>query len=392
MSICIIAASYDPITNGHINIIERALGTFDKVVVSIGINPKKNYTFKLDERERLTKKALSRFGDRVIVKSYTGLLADFAYENQIKTIIRGARNSVDFDFERLLADINQGFNLGLETFILFADQKLSHISSSAVKELQEHQAKNVIDYVPLAIKEALELRISGQLRVGITGGIGVGKSHIEKKLLDLDHSFRRNIIDSALPNYPKLYSIDMDEIGRYILKLSIEPIHQSVRETIAEKFGRNLIVDGFIDVRSLLTLLFDDPRAPTFRAEFEKIMAEPIMHLVRKRIINLKGIILISSALFVEQGICGLVNNNFIFVTCPDNVREKRLMKRGYNDIEIKNRLEAQYSPEAKLHFIKKLIREQSCGEVIEFNNVDGNDKEMEELYRSLKEMYGKKI
>lgn len=392
MNDVIYALSGDPVTVGHINIVERALGTFDRVVVGLGINPKKKYTFELDERERLTRKVLSKFGDRVIVKSYSGLLADFAYENQIKNIIRGARNSADFDFERLLADINQGFNLGLETYILFADQKLSHVSSSAVKELQEHQAKNVIDYVPLAIKEALELRISGQLRVGITGSIGNGKSYVEEKLLKLDQSYRNHIKSECLPNIPKLWSIDMDVIGRYILKESVEPIHQSVRQTIADKFGKNLLVDGFIDVSSLLDLIFDDSRAPSNRYEFEKIMAEPIMHLVRKRIVTMKGIILICSALFVEQGICDLVNNNFIFVSCPDDIREKRLKKRGYTNIQIQNRLQAQLTPEAKLLSIKKLIREKSCGEILEFNNVEDNDTEMEALYKSLKELYGKKI
>lgn len=392
MSSCIITASYDPVTKGHINIIDRALNTFDHVLVGIGINPKKKYTFSLEERERLTRKVLAPYGDRISVKSYSGLLADFAYENQIKTIIRGARNSVDFDFERMLADINQGFRMGLETYLLVADQSLSHISSSAVKELQEHQAKNVGDYVPLIVKEALELRVSDQYRVGVTGGIGNGKSYVSNKLLEINE----RIISTLLPDYLgeaiKVHNIDMDEIGRYILKESQENIHKQVRSEVVYKFGHDLLVDNGIDVSKLLKLLFDDAEATSTRSEFEKIMADPIMHVIRRKLRDLRGIVLINSALFVEAGICDLVNNNFIFVSCPDKTREGRLKKRGYNEFEIKNRLDAQLSPETKLEAIKKLIHEQSCGSVIEFNNVDNNHKDIGTLYKTLMKSYNNKL
>jgi len=71
--------SADPLTKGHTNIIERIIKTFGKVLVGIGINPKKKYTFSLEEREQLTRKVLAPYGDRVTVKSYSGLLTDFAY-------------------------------------------------------------------------------------------------------------------------------------------------------------------------------------------------------------------------------------------------------------------------------------------------------------------------
>lgn len=384
--------SADPLTKGHTNIIERIIKTFGKVLVGIGINPKKKYTFSLEEREQLTRKVLAPYGDQVTVKSYRGLLTDFAYENGIKTVVRGARSSADFDFERLLADINGGLSSGLETYIMIADPNLSHISSSAVKELQEHQAKNISDYVHPVVKEALELRISGQFRIGITGGIGNGKSYVEKKLIEIDQHFRNCIRESALHQYPKFHSIDMDVIGRYILKESEEPLHKTIRNKIAEKFGKNLIYNGMIDVKSLLRILFDEPESSSTIHDFEDIMAEPIMHLVRKNLINKKGIVLISSALFVEQGICDLVNNNFIFVNCPEDVRMSRLKKRGYSPLEIENRLKAQLSSEAKLCSITKLIRDQSCGELIEFENIDNNDSDLEALYYKIKEIYGKKL
>lgn len=83
------------------------LKNFDRVLVGIGINPKKTYTFTLAEREFLVKKVLAPYGDRVVVKSFEGLLVDFAYENQVHTVVRGVRNTTDFDFEHILFDINQ---------------------------------------------------------------------------------------------------------------------------------------------------------------------------------------------------------------------------------------------------------------------------------------------
>jgi pantetheine-phosphate adenylyltransferase len=376
--------SGDPISFGHLNIIDRALKTFDHVLVGIGINPKKKYTFKLEERESLTKRVLQPYGERVTVKSYSGLLADFAYENQINTIIRGARNTADFDFERLLADINQGFRMGLETYLMVADPKLSHISSSAVKELQEHQAKNIKEYVPLIVKEALEMRISGQYRIGVTGGIGSGKSFISNSLKHTSETMIHTLSNNSI----KVHVIDMDEAGRYILKESKEDIHQHIRLKVADRFGQNLLKEDKIDVAQLLKLLFDDAETSLSRHEFEEIMAEPTMHIVRRQLKELKGVVLINSALFVEADICDIVNNNFIFVSCSEETRISRLKKRGYSDFQIKNRLHTQLSPDTKLEAIKGLIHKESCGSVIEFENNDNNDSDIRGLYETIKKIY----
>jgi len=369
MSSVIYALSADPLTNGHINIVDRALKTFDHVIVAIGINPKKKYTFTLEERENLTRKVLVPYGDRITVKSYSGLLSDFAYENQIFNIVRGARNAADFDFEKLLSDINHGLNMGLETFIMIADSNLSHISSSAVKELEEYQANNVKDYVPLVIKEALELKISGQYRIGLTGGIGCGKSFVESNLMDIYH---QRVGFSGFKLKKELYTmecIDMDKIGRYILSDSEESVHKKIRHQVAERIGKDLLIDEKIDIPALLRCLFGDTNTYSLKPIFEEIMAEPTLHQIRKKLIGVKGIVLISSALFVEQGVCNLVNNNFIVVNCSEDVRVQRLKGRGYRPSEIKRRLDAQLSSDMKLEAIKELVREQSCGSIIEFDN-----------------------
>jgi pantetheine-phosphate adenylyltransferase len=379
----IYAMSADPITNGHLNIIDRMLKTFEFVLVGIGINPDKRYTFTLEEREKLTKDVLKKYGDRVSVKSYAGLLTDFAYENQIYAIVRGARNSVDFDFEKMLVDINQGLRLNLDTYILIADQTLSHISSSTVKELQKHQANNVRDYVPLTVKQALEFKISGQFLIGVTGGIGCGKSFVTKKLVEIAEND---------PVYKGLFhSIDMDELGRYILKDSTEDIHMLIRDKVAKAIKKELIVEGKIDIHMLLIKLFDSPESTNIRKRFEKIMEEPMTHLLRKRLRPLRGVILISSALFVESKICDLVNNNILFIECTERTRLTRLIKgRRYSKEQIENRLSAQLSPEDKIVHIDKRIKEHSCGRLIRFTNKNENENEIIRLYDYLWDMYKK--
>jgi len=374
----IYALSADPITFGHLNIVDRMLKTFDFVLVGIGINPDKHYLFTIEEREKLTKYVLKKkYGDRVEVKSYTGLLTDFAYENQIKAIVRGARNTVDFDFEKMLVDINQGLRLNLDTYILIADQALSHISSSTVKELQKHQANNILDYVPLTVKQALEMKISGQFLIGVTGGIGCGKSYVTRKLLERG---------KADPECAHLFhSIDMDELGRHILKDSTQNIHLEIRQQIAKAIGRDILVDSKIDIAKLLVHLFDSPRSTVIRKKFEEIMEEPMTHLLRKSLRDLRGIVLINSALFVESNICGLVNNNILFIECTERTRLARLRKgRRYTKEQIENRLLAQLSPDEKLKAINKQIEEHSCGRLIKFTNKKNNDNEIIELYNYL--------
>lgn len=378
MSDALYAISSDPITFGHINLIERGLKVFDHILVGIGINSTKKYTFSLQERENLTKKALQKFGEKVSVKSFNGLLVDFAYENQIKVIIRGARNSLDFDFERMITDINHGFKMDLDTFILVADPTLSHISSSTAKELQRNQAKNLIDYVPLIIKQALEIRISDQFLIGVTGGIGSGKSFITKKLISLS---------TVHPGLSIKY-IDMDHIGRYILKESNEALHRSIREKIAHNFGKNLLKDNMIDVNTLLSLMFDDPEARSLKSEFEKIMAEPIMHMLRKKLLDMKGIILINSALFVEAGICDFVNNNFIVVDCDEDIKIERLKKRGYSDNQIQNRIKAQHTNSGRIEAIESLIKKHNCGQIIRVINNNDSNSEILSAFNQIKNLY----
>jgi len=360
MKCAIYAGSLDPITYGHYNVIQRALYVFDKIIVGIGINPDKRYTFTLEERESLARNVLRRFGDRVVVKSFPGLLSDFAYENDIHTIIRGARNSADFDFERLLKDINQSFKKGLETLIFIADQDLSHISSSAAKELTRNQAENLLEYVPLIVKRALERRVSGQYFVGITGEIGCGKSHVAEALCKYHKDY---FAHESMP----IHNVDLDSIGHDILERATEPIYVDTREEIAREFDKNLLKkDGMIDVPHLGEIIFKDLSA---MSTFNEIMKAPMSLFLRRKLLPLKGIIFINSALIAEADISTIVNNDVIVVRSSKEIQIERLKKRGYSDKIIEQRIAVQLPMEEKLKILKSKQEKYGHGKFIVFDN-----------------------
>ena len=183
MKRAIYAFSGDPITYGHIDIIKRALKGFDEIVVAIGVNPDKKYMFSLDERKEMAEKSLAGIPSTKVV-SFEGLLVDYAYENDIPVIIKGIRDQVDTDYEKIIHQVGESQELDIETYILFARPELSHISSSTVKAIQKEHGR-IEKYVPLYVKQCLEAKMSGQYIVGITGEIGAGKSYVSEKFIQL---------------------------------------------------------------------------------------------------------------------------------------------------------------------------------------------------------------
>jgi len=357
-SSAIYAGSFDPITHGHINIIKRAMSVFyPHFIVAVGNNPHKKYTFSLEEREALLKKALENLP--VIVKSFEGLLVDFAYEHGVKTIVRGVRNTPDFSFEQIINDVNTSQQLGIDTHILIADQNLSHVSSSAVKELQINQGKNIIEYVPMVIKKAMEERLSGQYIVGLTGVIGAGKSYVAKKLQESPEHWSAPKLD--------VHNIDLDLIGHEILEKALEPVYQEVRKDLIDFFGSEIAKpEGFVNTRALGNKIFNDSLA---LAHFNRTLREPMFLMLRRKIRNLKGIIIINSALIEERDILDFVNNNVILVNASHDVQVKRLEQRGYSPDEIRRRVDCQLTAALKEARIHENIQLRGYGTVLKIQN-----------------------
>lgn len=126
--------TFDPVTKGHTDLVERALNLFDKVILAVAENTAKEPVFSLDERIQMAKVALADI-DGVEVLPLTGLLVDFARAHEAKAILRGLRAVSDFEYEFQLAGMNRKLAPGIETLFLTPAEKYAYISSSLVREI-----------------------------------------------------------------------------------------------------------------------------------------------------------------------------------------------------------------------------------------------------------------
>jgi len=133
----IFPGSFDPITNGHIDIIKRALPIFDEIVIAIGVNLNKKYMFSIKERTNFIEKTFEN-EVKISVKTYEGLTVNFCERINASFIIRGLRNPADFEFEKAIAHTNRSLS-DIETVFLLTSTETSFISSSIVREvIQNH--------------------------------------------------------------------------------------------------------------------------------------------------------------------------------------------------------------------------------------------------------------
>ena len=145
--------TFDPVTNGHINIITRAAGMFDRVIMAIAASPSKKPLFTLDERVTLAQGATAHL-ENVEVIGFSDLMANFAREQQATILIRGLRAVADFEYETQLAHMNRHLMPELESVFLMPAKEWSFISSSLVKEVARHQG-DVTDFLPPNVHQAL---------------------------------------------------------------------------------------------------------------------------------------------------------------------------------------------------------------------------------------------
>ena len=136
MKIAVFPGSFDPITLGHLDIIERAVPLFDKLIIAIGQNSQKKYMFSLEKKMEFIKKSVAHFPN-VEVDSFEGLTIDYCRSENVNFIIRGLRNPADFEFEKAIAQTNRllTHENKIETIFLLTSAGKSYISSSIVREI-----------------------------------------------------------------------------------------------------------------------------------------------------------------------------------------------------------------------------------------------------------------
>jgi pantetheine-phosphate adenylyltransferase len=154
LTIALYPGSFDPITNGHIDIATRASRLFEKTVIGIFSTPEKHLTFSIEERVDLAKRAVAHL-PKVEVKSYTNITVDFAKQINAQVLVRGLRMISDFEWEFEMAMMNRMLSPGLETVCFMASQEFQFLSASLIKEVAS-LGGNISSLVPPHVAEALK--------------------------------------------------------------------------------------------------------------------------------------------------------------------------------------------------------------------------------------------
>lgn len=155
-TVALYPGSFDPITYGHLDILERATELFDTVIATVAVNKRKEAVFSGDEREQLFKKCLEdkAWADKVEIEQFTGLLVDFAKKKNAKTLVRGVRQISDFEYEFRMALTNRRLAPDVDTIFLMPNEQLTFISASLVKEVAYWDG-DLSSFVPSHVAEAL---------------------------------------------------------------------------------------------------------------------------------------------------------------------------------------------------------------------------------------------
>lgn len=158
LSVAVYPGTFDPITNGHVDIINRALNLFDRVIVAVAVNSAKDPVFSLEERIKMIKESFVN-QPRIEVSSVRGLLVDYAFQQNAKAIVRGIRAVSDFDYEFQLALMNRKLRREVESVFLMPGFRWIYISSSIIKDAARNGG-DVSDLVPPHVNQKLQERFA----------------------------------------------------------------------------------------------------------------------------------------------------------------------------------------------------------------------------------------
>ncbi len=353
-SIAVYAFSADPITYGHINIVERMSRCFERCIVGIGRNPMKNYSFSLEIRKQLATQALKHLPN-VEVLAFDGMMVDFAYEQGAKVIIKGVRNATDVDYEQTLHLVGVSQEMGIDTHLLFADPKLAHVSSSVVKAMQIEQGF-IHDYVPPVVKAAVEAKIANQLIIGVTGSIASGKTSLCAELIKQAEAL-------SIP----AHHINIDQIAHELLegKTIAAPLFDDIKNQLLNLLGQEILVDGKMSRTLIATKIFSDS---TLLRQFNQILEKPMSMLLRRSLKAKQGVILLDSALLLDVDWLQLINYRCVLCFVEEDLQRIRMQERGYSEEQQQQRLGSQFSNSEKEQQIIQAIEKTGYGKLWKMN------------------------
>jgi pantetheine-phosphate adenylyltransferase len=157
--LAVYAGSFDPVTNGHLDLIERAAALFDRVIVAIGIHPTRKPLFSADERMALLQQVSAHLPN-VVVDSFDGLLIGYCKSKGARVIVRGLRAATDFEYELQIAHANADLEPSIDTIFLPTRTNYGFVSASLVREIASHGG-DVSRYAPDAVRAALAKKFAG---------------------------------------------------------------------------------------------------------------------------------------------------------------------------------------------------------------------------------------
>lgn len=350
------AGSFDPFTNGHLDIVRNAAEKLDSVIIGIANNADKNCILTVYERYIGINNAIKTFKlNNVSCVIIDGMLSDFAFRNDITLFIRGYRNEQDLSYEKTLAKVNKNF-CTIET--LFIESKKPEVSSSLVRSLLK-EYWDISSYVTPYIKSQLEQKLWNVKLIGVTGGIASGKSTFCKDLEVLNYK-----------------TINMDKMVHEIYE-SREPYARKLVSEIIREFG----IDPTIDRKKLGKLVFSDN---TKLRKLNTILRPAIYNMLQRKvkelIINVKPtIIFIESATLAESiWLMNYVSNNVILAESKSKGEIfKRLIDiRDMDPIDAVNVYESQITDSIRKTIIKDKIKSDGYGTFTTIQEVlNGNER-----------------
>jgi|688.fasta_scaffold124868_2 pantetheine-phosphate adenylyltransferase len=358
--------SADPITNGHLDVIFRARKIFDNLIVAVGNNYAKNYTFSLLERKEMVKRVLKNFSN-IRVIGFEGLLTDLAKQENINFIVRGFRNSNDYLHELNLYQNYLSQNPDLEFINLFSSNNF--ISSTAVKEMiiaggEIHQSVGIL------VKSALEKKLKKQVLIGISGGVGAGKSTVARILVQ----------ELQAKNIPA-QSIDLDILGHEVLEAKT-PIELEVKQKILAKFGSSILDNNQnIDRSKLAQKSFSDKQNLKFLTD----LIHPLVLLkLRQKLQNKTGVIFVESGIWEEYELSYICNHTMILLESSPQKVSQRLLKKGLGLADIEQRLVNQLDYNGKKSTLQNLIQKDDYGTIWDLKTDQIDQQEIQNLIQKI--------
>lgn len=357
----------DPLTNGHLDIIKRAAEQCQEIVVLFAKNSAKagREVFTPEERVAITETAVRHAGiANVMVLASDGLTVDVFLREGCDRIFRGVRNAADRDYEDELASFNADIlkrDVSEVMVYLKAKPEFARISSTAVKGLVQLYL-DVDAFVPLFEKQMLEERLMRQWKIGVTGGIAVGKSRVAEAL----------VAQAAAADTPAKH-VSIDNLLR---DLYAEPSAgaQGIRDAIAARFGNACLTDDRKDVNRpalsrRITEIGSDALSTT-----EGLTKPHVHRKYREALAGFKGLVVLEWSQIAEMGMSGWVNGNVIVVDSPD--RDRFIAERGIDPARLAAMDAIQWSASRKLAELQNVATANGHGTALLHQNVIRPDVE----------------